>query len=204
MIAPFIHDAPSQRIVFAPGAVGQVAEEATRLGMARALVIATPGSGATLGARVRDLLGARAAGLHAQAVIHVPRGVAAAGLQAAQGANADGLVVVGGGSAIGLAKAIAHQTALPILALPTTYSGSEATPIFGLSEGDEKLVQRDPRVLPRTVIYDPDLTLGLPAAVSAASGMNAIAHCVEAFWVPDRTPVTMALAAEALRLFVPQ
>src|SRR5215216_5343316 len=105
MIAPFIHDIPSQRIVFAPGAVGQVADETTRLGMARALVIATPGSGAKLGARVRDLLGARAAGLHAQAVIHVPRAIAAAGVQAAQAVNADGLVVVGGGSAIGLAKA---------------------------------------------------------------------------------------------------
>jgi maleylacetate reductase len=76
--------------------------------------------------------------------------------------------------------------------------------IFGLSEGERKLVRRDPKVRPRTVIYDPDLTLGLPAAVTAASGMNAMAHCVEGLWVPERTPASMAAAAEALRLFVPQ
>jgi maleylacetate reductase len=153
---------------------------------------------------VRALLGGRAVGLHAQAVMHVPREIAAAGVEAARAAKADGLVVVGGGSAIGLAKAIAHETALPILALPTTYSGSEATPIFGISAGDRKDVGRDPRVLPRTVIYDPDLTLALPPAVTAASGMNAVAHCVEALWVPERTPATSAFAAEALRMFVPQ
>ena len=204
MIAPFVHDAPSQRVVFGPGALAKVAEEAERLGVSHALVIATPGSGARLGARVAELLGERAAGLHAQAVIHTPRSLAATGLQAAQAAKADGLIAVGGGSAIGLAKAIAHETGLPILAVPTTYSGSEATAIFGTSEGEQKLVRRDLRVLPRTILYDPELTLQLPPAVTAASGMNAIAHCVEALWVPDRTPVTTAFASEALRVFLPQ
>jgi maleylacetate reductase len=150
---------------------------------------------------VVELLGPRAAALHAQAVIHVPREVAAAGLEAAREAKADGLIAVGGGSAIGLAKAIAHETALPILAIPTTYSGSEATTIFGLSEADRKVTGRDAKVLPRTIIYDPDLTLRLPPAVTAASGMNAVAHCVEALWVPERTPVTVAFAAEGLRRF---
>jgi maleylacetate reductase len=201
MVPPFIHDAPSQRLVFAPGAVARVAEEAERLGLARALIVATPGSGARLGARVKDLLGPRAAGLHAEAVIHTPRDLAAQGVQAAQAARADGLIAAGGGSAIGLAKAIAYQTALPIMVIPTTYSGSEATAIFGTSEGERKFVRRDQRVLPRTIIYDPDLTLALPPAVTAASGMNAIAHCVEALWVAERTPVTVALAMEALRRF---
>ena len=204
MTQPFTHDVPPQRVVFAPGAVESVADEAERLGLSRALVVATPGSGARLGARVLDLLGRRAAGLHAQAVIHVPRPVAAAGLKAAKDAEADGLVAVGGGSAIGLAKAIAHETGLPILAVPTTYAGSEVTAIFGISEGERKRVDRDMRVLPRTILYDPDLTLGLPPAVTAASGMNAVAHCVEALWAPRRTPVTTALATEALRLFVAQ
>ena len=203
MLASFVHDAPAQRVVFGFGAVAQVPAEVERLGLRRALVIATPGSGARLGARVQELLGARAAGLHAQAAMHTPRGVAATGARAAKDANADGLVVVGGGSAIGLGKAIASETGLPIVVLPTTYSGSEATAIYGVSEGDRKLVQRDPRVLARTVVYDPELTLALPAAVTAASGMNAIAHCVEALWVPDRTPVTVAYAMEALRLLVP-
>ena len=197
----FTHDAPAQRVVFGAGAIARVGDEAARLGVARALVIATPGSGARLGARVADLLGSRSAGVHAEAVIHVPRAVAAAGLAAAKSTKADGLIAAGGGSAIGLAKIIARDTGLPIVALPTTYSGSEATPIWGTSEGERKTTGRDTKVLPRTVIYDPELTLGLPAAVTAASAMNAIAHCVEGLWVAERTPVTVAYATEAMRRF---
>jgi len=201
MTLSFIHDSPPQRVVFGAGRIASVADEAARLGLSRALVIATPGSGARLGARVAELLGSRSAGLHAQAVIHVPRAVAEAGLAAAQAARADGLVAAGGGSAIGLAKIIARDTALPIVALPTTYSGSEATPIWGTSDGDRKTTGRDTKVAPRTVIYDPELTLALPAAVTAASAMNAIAHCVEGLWMPERTPVTVAYATEAMRRF---
>src|SRR5690348_10435291 len=124
MPAPFIHDAPTQRVVFGAGTLARLPDEAARLDMSRALVIATPGSGARLGARVAGLLGGRSAGLHAQAVIHVPRAVAEAGLAAARAARADGLVAAGGGSAIGLAKIIARDTGLAIIALPTTYSGS--------------------------------------------------------------------------------
>jgi maleylacetate reductase len=201
MPAPLVHDIPSQRVVLAPGAAARIGEEAAHLGVSRALVIATPGSGARLGARLVELLGARAAGLHAQAVVHVPKAVAEVGLGAARQANADGLIAAGGGAAIGLAKIIARDLALPILAVPTTYSGSEATPIWGMSEGERKFTGKDVKVLPRTIIYDPDLTLALPAAVSAASAMNAIAHCVEALWVPDRTPYLMALATDATRRF---
>ena len=188
-------------MVFAAGALARVGEEAGRLGLSRALVVATPGSGARLGKNVAELLGVRAAGLHAQAIVHVPKAVADAGLAAAREDGADGLIAVGGGAAIGLAKAIARETGLPILAVPTTYSGSEATPIFGTTDGERKITGRDAKALPRTIVYDPDLTLGLPAAVSAASGMNAIAHCVEGFWADGRTPVTMALASEAMRRF---
>jgi maleylacetate reductase len=197
----FTHDVPPQRVVFASGALARVNAEAEALGFARPLVVATPGSGARLGAKVVELLGARAADLHAHAVIHVPKAIAEAGLAVARDKKADGLVAIGGGSAIGLAKAIARETGLPILAMPTTYSGSEATSIFGVTDGTRKVTGRDVKVLPRTVIYDPDLTLGLPAAVSAASGMNAIAHCVESFWADGRTPVTLALASEGMRRF---
>src|SRR5262249_4944467 len=193
---------PSQRVVFAPGALARVAEEAARLNLSRALVIATPGSGARLGSRIVEALGARAAALHAQAVTHVPRPVADAGLAAARDTKADGLVAAGGGAAIGLAKIIARDLGLAILALPTTYSGSETTTIWGLSDGERKSTGKDARVLPRTIVYDPDLTLTLPAAVSAASAMNALAHCVECLWVPDRTPLLMALATDAARRFV--
>ena len=197
----FTHDVPPQRVVFASGALARVAQEVERLNIGRALVLATPGSGARLGQKINAILGARGAGLHAQAVIHVPKAVAEAGLHAAREAKADGLVAVGGGAAIGLAKAIALQTALPILAVPTTYSGSEATPIYGMTDGERKITGRDVKVVPRTIVYDPDLTLGLLAAVSAASGMNAIAHCVEALWVEGRTPVTAGLASEAMLRF---
>jgi maleylacetate reductase len=197
----FTHDVPPQRVVFAFGALSRVGEEAERLKLSRVLVVATPGSGGRLGKKVVEILGVRAAGLHAQAVIHVPKAVAEAGLSAARETKADGLIAVGGGSAIGLAKAIARDTGLPIIAVPTTYSGSEATTIFGISEAARKVTGRDVKVLPRTIIYDPDLTLDLPAAVSAASGMNAIAHCIESFWADGRTPITLALASEAMRRF---
>lgn len=201
MTSPFIHDVPPQRVVFAFGALARIGEEAERLALSRALVVATPGSGARLGRQVVDLLGSRSAGLHAHAVVHVPKAVANAGLAAARETKADGLIAVGGGAAIGLAKAIALQTSLPIIAVPTTYSGSEATPIFGMTDGERKITGRDAKVLPRSIVYDPDLTLGLPAAVSAASGMNAVAHCVEGLWADNRTPVTVALATEAMRRF---
>jgi maleylacetate reductase len=133
--------------------------------------------------------------------MHVPREVAEGGVAAAKHTNADGVAGVGGGSAIGLAKAIARDLGLPVIAVPTTYSGSEATPIWGQSEGERKQTGRDWKVLPRTIVYDPDLTMKLPAAISAASGMNAIAHCVEGIWVPERTPVSTALAMESVRRF---
>jgi maleylacetate reductase len=201
MAASFVHDFPSQRVVFAAGAIARVPEEAERLGLERALVIATPGSGARLGERMVERLGRRAVGLHAHAVVHVPKAVAEAGLAAARAAKADGLVAAGGGAAIGLAKFIARDTGLPILAVPTTYSGSEATPIWGMSDGERKFTGRDNRVLARTIVYDPELTLALPSAVSAASGMNALAHCVGGLMVPDRTPATVAFAFEAARRF---
>src|SRR5439155_6843967 len=123
----------------APGAVNRVGEEAARLKLERALVLATPGRGARLGATIVEQLGPHGAGLHAQAVIHVPVAVAEAGLAAAHNARADGLVAAGGGSAIGLAKAIARTTGLPIIAVPTTYSGSEATAVVGTTEGERKV-----------------------------------------------------------------
>ena len=201
MTQSFVHDLPSQRVVFGPGAIARVPDEAARLGLDRLLVIATPGSGARLGARIADLLGSNASGLHAEAVVHVPKAVAEAGWEAARKVDADGLIAAGGGAAIGLAKIIARDLGLPILAVPTTYSGSEATPIWGMSDGERKFTGKDNQVLPRTIVYDPDLTLGLPAAVSAASGMNALAHCVEGLWVADRTPFLTALATDAVRRF---
>lgn len=204
MLAPFVHDPPVQRLVYGPGTIASLDEEVVRLGAARALVIASPGSGARIGARVVTILGARAAGLHAFAMVHVPREIIAPAVEAARSTKADALIAIGGGSPIGLAKAIAHESKIPIIALPTTYSGSEATMIFGVSEGDTKTVRPDPAVLPKTIVYDPDLIADLPPAIAAASGMNALAHAVEALWMPTRTMVTIAYAAEAARVFTRQ
>lgn len=130
---------------------------------------------------------------------HVPAELAMDAATTAANAGVDFVVCMGGGSATGLAKAVARDTGLPILAIPTTYAGSEMTPIWGLTEGGRKTTGRDARVQPRVVVYDPELTLSLPAPVSAASGMNALAHCVEGLYAADVSPVTGLLAAEGIR-----
>jgi len=186
------------RVVFGAGAVAQLPAELKKLGARRALVLSTPGRAASVKA-VAASLGARCAGIYDKAVMHVPVEVAEDARRAAKALDADCCVAVGGGSTIGLGKAIAASAGLPVLAVPTTYSGSEMTPIYGLTEGGLKRTQRDARVLPRTVIYDPELTLGLPPATSAASGMNAIAHCVEAMYAQDANPIVSLMAEEGIR-----
>ncbi len=186
------------RVVFGAGAVAQLPAELERLGAKRALVLSTPGRAASVKA-VAASLGARCAGIYAKAVMHVPVEVAEEARRVAKELGADCCVAVGGGSTIGLGKAIAATSGMPVLAVPTTYSGSEMTPIYGLTEGGLKRTQRDAKVLPKTVIYDPELTLGLPSATSAASGMNAIAHCVEALYARDANPIISLMAEEGIR-----
>jgi maleylacetate reductase len=135
----------------------------------------------------------------AEARMHVPVEVARRARELAAELGADGCVAVGGGSAVGLGKAIALEHDLPIIAVPTTYAGSEMTPVWGLTEGGEKRTGRDVRVLPRSVLYDPEMTLGLPAGMSATSGMNAIAHAVEGLYAPDATPIISLMAEEGAR-----
>jgi maleylacetate reductase len=131
--------------------------------------------------------------------MHTPLVVVEAAREEARKVNADCCVTVGGGSTIGFGKAIALSSSLPVVAVPTTYSGSEMTTIWGVSEGGAKKTGRDPKVLPRAVIYDPELTLDLPVAVSAASGMNAIAHCAEALYAHDGNPIVSLMAEEGIR-----
>ena len=113
--------------------------------------------------------------------------------------SADCCVAIGGGSTTGLAKAIALVSTLPILAIPTTYAGSEMTPIWGITENGVKKTGRDPRVLPKTVLYDPALTITMPPMLSATSGMNSIAHCVEALYSKDANPIISMMAEEGIR-----
>jgi len=193
----FTYDALPMHVVFEAGALARLPDEAARLSLNRVLVVSTPGQQA-LGTRAADLLGARAVGLHAKARMHVPSAIAATAVRRAQTDNADGVVAVGGGSAIGLGKIIARDTGLPMLAIPTTYSGSEMTPIWGLTEDGIKTTGRDSKVLPKGVIYDPELTVGLPPGVTATSGMNAMAHAVEALYAVDANPITSTMAEQAI------
>jgi len=193
----FVFQGLSSRVVFGWNALKTLPEEMQRLGITRALVLTTPEQ-EVLGREVTAQLGANAVGVYPKAVMHVPVEVAAnARLEAAR-LQADGYLALGGGSTIGLGKAIALESGLPIIAVPTTYAGSEMTPIYGLTEGRVKRTGRDAKVLPRTVIYDPALTLGLPPALSAASGINAIAHAVEALYAVDTNPIINLMAEESI------
>ena len=145
------------------------------------------------------LLGDRLAGIYEGSAAHVPIEAAEAARAAASTLHADCCVAIGGGSAIGLAKAIALESSLVIIAAPTTYSGSEMTPIWGITQGGEKRTGRDTVVLPRVAIYDPRLTLDVPPQVAAPSGINALAHCVEALYAPDANPIVSLMAMEGIR-----
>ncbi|TPQ32886.1 maleylacetate reductase [Cupriavidus pinatubonensis] len=195
---PFVHETRASRVVFGPGARRSLPRELGHLGIARVLVLTTPEQ-AALGREVAGLLGDRSVGVYSKAVMHVPAEVARAAVATAAGLGADGCIAVGGGSTIGLAKAIALESGLPIIALPTTYAGSEMTPLYGITEASIKKTGRDWRVMPRAVVYDPELTLTLPAPLSMTSGMNAMAHAAEALYAPDGNPVFSMMAEEGIR-----
>jgi maleylacetate reductase len=198
VLGPFAFEAPANRVVFAAGAIAQLSDEVDRLGARRALVLVTPGHEAE-GHTIAASLGARACGVVATARVHVPADIAAAAVVKARELAADCTIGYGGGSTIGLGKMIALELGLPQLALPTTYSGSEMTAVWGTTADGVKRTGRDPRVLPRTVIYDPQLTVGLPPRVTGASGLNALAHAAEALYAPNANPITTLLAEEAIR-----
>jgi maleylacetate reductase len=193
----FIVESAPQRVVFGAGSLRRIAAELDAIGAKRALMLCTPYQ-RQLAEQVVELLGSRAAGIFDGAVMHVPIETARTAREAAARAGADCAIAIGGGSTIGLGKAIALDSALPILAVPTTYAGSEMTPIYGLTEGGLKRTGRDLRVLPRTVIYDPELTLGLPVAMSMVSGINAIAHAAEGLYADDANPLSDWMATEGI------
>jgi len=197
----FVYRGLPSRVVFGAGVRRQLRAEVERLGMWRVLVLTTPRhtqrqlEGA---AELRAQLGDLWAGTFDGAALHTPLTVTEVALERMRQLEADGLVALGGGSVIGLGKALALRTAAPQVAIPTTYAGSEMTPILGQTEGGRKTTLRDPRVLPQTVIYDVELTLSLPPGVSGTSGINAAAHAVEALYAPDANPLTSLLALEGI------
>src|SRR6202163_1962344 len=171
----FVYQTRPSRVVFGAGSLQHLEREVLMLGAERALILSIPEQRGTAEA-IATRLGARAAGVFDRAVMHVPIEVAREAREVAQSLNADCAIAIGGGSTIGLGKAIALESGLAILAVPTTYAGSEMTPIYGITEAGVKRTGTDMAVLPRTVIYDTELTLTLPIDISITSGINAVAH----------------------------
>jgi maleylacetate reductase len=194
---PFVYNAHPARVVFGAGALSQLATEIERLGAKKALVLCTPEQRASA-ERVAGLLGARAAGIFDRAAMHVPIETAREARDVARTLGADCAVAIGGGSTTGLGKAIALDSGLPIIAIPTTYAGSEMTPIYGITEAGNKKTGKDARVLPQVVLYDPELTLSLPPALSVTSGINAIAHAAEGLYAVDANPIMDLMAQEGI------
>lgn len=196
----FVHQALPTRVIFGAGSLARLPDELRRLGLSRALVLSTPQQAASAQALVSDLDGL-AAGSFTGAVMHTPVEVTEAAMAAVGALDVDCVVTVGGGSTTGLGKAIALRTDLPQIVVPTTYAGSEMTDILGETKAGVKTTRRSPAIQPEVVIYDVDLTLGLPPGLSATSGMNAIAHAVEALYAVDGGPMVSLMAESAIAAF---
>lgn len=190
-----VYNTTPSRIVFGAGSVREVAREVERLGAKRALLVCTPGRRA-MAEKVIEELGGHCIGVLAEAVSQVPIELARRGQEYARKVGADCLVSFGGGASIGLGKGIALELALPVIAIPTTYSGSEMTGFCGITVEGVKRMHTSLNMLARTVIYDPELLADLPANVSAASAMNALAHCIDAVCVPTISPINRLAAVE--------
>ncbi|MBP1859971.1 maleylacetate reductase [Rhizobium herbae] len=196
----FLYSGSPAHIVFGEGRIAAVGEWVEKLNCGKALVLSTPHQKADAEA-LAARLGPLCVGLFAGAVMHTPVDVTEAAMAVVKQTGADCVVSLGGGSTTGLGKAIAYRTDLPQIVIPTTYAGSEATPILGQTEGGRKMTVRDAKILPEVVIYDASLTTGLPVAMSVTSGLNAMAHAVEALYAQDRNPISSLMAAEGLRAF---
>ena len=197
MTSAFTYEQLPQRVVFGAGRRRELAAEVDRLG-SRVFVIGD-GAAKVTADELAELLGERVVARWSDVVQHVPVELAERARDAVTQSSADVLVCIGGGSSTGLAKAIALTHGVPIVAVPTTYAGSEQTTIYGLTGDRHKQTGKDPAVLPKAVIYDPELTLGLPTAVTGPSSFNALAHSVEALYAPGHNPVTSVLALDGVR-----
>ena len=198
---PFDYTALPGRVIFGRGTLARVPEMVSEFGGTRALVLTTPQQ-ADAGDRVLALLGNLGAGLFSGATMHTPVEVTEAALAYARQVGADCVVAVGGGSTTGLGKALALRTEMPQVVVPTTYAGSEATPILGQTENGVKTTQKGAAILPEVIVYDVDLTLSLPPALTVTSGINAVAHAVEGLYSKDANPVISLVAEDGIRALV--
>lgn len=194
----FHYKALPWNIVFAAGARKRLPDEMARLGFSRALVLATPNQADT-GREIVEQLGDKAAGLFKRAMMHVPVETLDLAIAEVKRLDADCSVSVGGGSTTGLGKALAFHMDLPNIVLPTSYAGSEMTNLWAVTRDNRKVTRRDNVVVPTLTIYDPELTLTLPPAFAAASGMNAMAQAVANAAAEDANPVSSVMALEGIR-----
>ncbi|WP_435770017.1 maleylacetate reductase [Nocardioides sp. SYSU DS0651] len=196
-----VHETVPSRVLLGAGARRAIPGEVDRLGVRRVLVVAGGSARAAAEEVARDL-GELAVARFDRPVVHTPVAVTEQVMRTVREARVDAVVTVGGGSAVGLGKALVARSPMPHLAVPTTYAGSEVTPVLGETRDGEKVTRRDRSLLPGTVVYDVELTLAMPAGLSLRSALNALAHAVEALWAPDATAVTDAFATEATALIL--
>lgn len=194
----FDYAAHPTRVVFGSGTRTQVRDEVERLGSARVLVLASARR-AEPGDDIEKLLGPLAVARFDGAAMHTPVDVTDRALALVWETGVNCVVAVGGGSTTGLAKAIAVRTGVDQVILPTTYAGSEVTPVLGETENGVKTTRSAPDILPETVIYDVELSRDLPVSLTVTSAVNALAHAVEALYSPDANPVIDAIALDAIR-----
>lgn len=193
----FEHVTLGQRVLFGAGKSAEhLNAEVTRLQPCSVMVIAGKRD---IEVAERITAEIQVAVWHSDVVMHVPRENAEAARRIAAANRVDLVVSIGGGSTTGLAKAIALTCGITIIAVPTTYAGSEATDVWGITEASRKTTGVDARVLPETVVYDSELMLSLPVGMSVASGLNGMAHCIDSLWAPRADPINAALATEGIR-----
>lgn len=190
----------TSRVIFGSGTLAQVGEEIARLGHKTAFLLSTPQQADQVQA-LADQLGPMAAGVFSEAAMHTPVDVTERAVAAFGVSGADCLVGLGGGSTVGLTKAIATRTGADQIVIPTTYAGSEMTDILGETAAGAKTTRRDPSIRPEVVIYDVDLTLSLPVEMTVTSALNAIAHGVEGLYATNANPITDMMSLEAMRAF---
>lgn len=193
----FVYQALPSKVIFGSGTLAKLADEIHALGCKRALILCTPRQHPQAQSLL-STLGALGVGLYDGARMHTPVETTDEAAEVMQQTRADCTIAMGGGSTIGLGKALSLRYGTAQIAIPTTYAGSEMTPILGETKDGVKTTQRTMKVLPNTVLYDVDLTLSLPAAISATSGMNAIAHSVEALYAKDQNPIISTLAEQGI------
>ena len=193
--------APTRIVRFGAGAIESLGEVCAEAGIARPLLVTTR----TGAARAGDV---SVVGRYSGVRSHVPVETVREARELARSLDADGLVGLGGGSAIDTCKAVVAllagdgEEALPrVVAIPTTYAGAEWTPFFGmLLEPGRKSGGSDSRATPVAAVYDPELTLDLPREATVGTAMNALAHCAEAYYHPARTAAPSGTPTRGRRL----